>query len=259
MILCLDVGNTHIFAGVFHGEKVRFKCRYDTVQTNTSDQMGLFFLQALREAGIALTDITAIMVSSVVPNIDYSLRSACIKYLKQTPLFLQAGVKTGIKVKVPNPKEVGADIIASCMASAKHYPKQNVIIIDCGTATTISALNKEGAYIGSAILPGFRTAMQALTRNAALLSGAEILKPDGFLGNTTAKCIQVGLYYSQLGSLELITKGVSRTYFAGEKVVVIATGGFSTLLQGEPVLDAIYPDLVLEGLRLIVGQCPQGV
>src|ERR1700734_1289186 len=178
MILCLDVGNTHIFGGVFAGSEIQFRFRYDTTQLHTSDQMGVFFRSVLRENDIDPTSIKKIAIASVVPSIDYSLRSACVKYFSVEPFILQAGVKTGLKIKTVNPTEVGADLIAEAIAGVHEHPKKNIIIVDFGTATTYIAVNDRQEFLGVTILPGLKTAMEALKINAAALPEVEIIKPE---------------------------------------------------------------------------------
>src|SRR5579871_4810272 len=132
MILCLDVGNTHIFGGVFDKDEIILRFRYDTKQPHTSDQIGVFFRSVLRENNIEASKIKQIAVASVVPSIDYSLRSACIKYFDAEPFVLQAGVKTGLKIKTEHPEKVGADLVAEAIAGVHRYPKKNLIIVDFG-------------------------------------------------------------------------------------------------------------------------------
>ncbi len=156
MILCLDVGNTHIYGGVFIQGEISFRFRYDTKQIHTSDQIGIFLRSVLRENSIDPTKIAEIAISSVVPNIDYSLRAACIKYFSITPFVLQVGVKTGLKIKTVNPAEVGADLISEAIAAIHHYPNDNIIIVDFGTTTTYTAINTRQEFLGLPYYPGSR-------------------------------------------------------------------------------------------------------
>lgn len=250
MKLCLDVGNSHIFGGVFEGESIKLKFRYETKQTSTSDQLGLFLKGVLRENGIDTQKIKHIGISSVVPGLDYSLGSACIKYFNIEPFFLQPGVKTGLKIKTSHPNEVGSDLIASAIAGLARFPDKNLIIIDFGTATTYSAVNKAKEFLGVIIQAGIRVSMEALQANAAKLPPVRIMKPEKVLGKNTIHCIQSGLYYGQLGAMREIISNMTRDTFKGEKPVVIGTGGFSTLFDGENIFNTIEPDLVLDGIRL---------
>lgn len=249
MILCLDVGNSHIFGGVFADGQIKMRFRYDTKQPHTSDQIGVFFRNVLRENNVDPGKIKKIAIASVVPGIDYSLRSACIKYFDIEPFVLQAGVKTGLKIRTHNPAEVGPDLIAEAIAGVHQYPGKNLIIVDFGTATTYLAVNSKQEFLGVTILPGFKTAMEALKTNAAALPEVEIIKPEAMLGRNTIQCIQAGLYYSQLATLKELTRGISQQCFQDEPVI-IGTGGFSYLFEGEAIFTHLAPDIVLEGLHL---------
>ncbi len=251
MILCLDIGNTHIYGGVFSGEEIQLRFRYPSKQPCTSDQLGLFLKNVLRENGVDLNEIEAICLSSVVPSIDYSVRSACIKYFDITPLELKPGSKTGIKLDVKQPQEVGADRIANAVAAVEHFPNKNLLIIDFGTATTICAISKDKAFIGGAILPGLQVSINALSQNASKLPAVDILKPEHPLGKTTETNIQAGLYYGQLGAIKELISQYKGTTFQNDDPICIATGGYAYLFEEEGIYSANIPDLVLHGIRLV--------
>src|SRR5688572_174328 len=153
MLLCLDVGNSHIYGGVFAQEILTLRFRH-TSKSSTSDEFGIFLKSVLRENHCSPNSINQIAICSVVPQLDYSLRSACFKYFSIEPFFLQAGVKTGLNIKYRNPVDVGADRIANAIAATHEFPEKNLIIIDFGTATTFCVINHQKAYLGGAILPG---------------------------------------------------------------------------------------------------------
>jgi len=250
MILCLDVGNTNIFGGVFQGENIELRFRYDTKQSSSSDQLGLFLSNVLIANTIDPKKIKQIAVCSVVPSTDYSLRAACKKYFRIDPFFIQSGTKTGLNLQVKNPNEVGADRIANAIAAISLYPKKNLIIIDLGTATTFCAITAEKRYLGGAIMPGIRIAMESLSSKTAKLSAVEIVKPIQAIGRDTASNIQSGLYYGQLGAMREMTKLFIEEQFAKQPPVIIGTGGFTHLFSEEKLFDIIVPDLVLYGLKL---------
>jgi type III pantothenate kinase len=250
MILCLDVGNSHICGGVFEGDTLLLRFRYATKQLHTSDEIGVFFRSVFRENNIQPDRIKEIAIASVVPDIDYSLRAACIKYFNIEPFILEAGVKTGLKIKTAYPAEVGADLIAGAIAAIQQFPKQHLIIVDFGTATTYTAINHPQEFLGVVILPGLKIAMDALKNNAAKLPSVEITKPSQVLGRSTIESIQIGLYYSQLASLKEITLGISQHYFNGEQPAIIGTGGFSHLFSDENIFTHLEPDLILKGIYL---------
>lgn len=140
MILCIDVGNSHIYGGVFDGDEIKLRFRH-TSKVSTSDELGIFLKSVLRENNCSPETIRKIAICSVVPQVDYSLRSACVKYFSIDPFLLQAGVKTGLNIKYRNPVEVGADRIANAIAATHSFPNQNIIVIDFGTATTFCAIS----------------------------------------------------------------------------------------------------------------------
>ncbi len=248
MILCLDVGNSHIFAGVFSDNKLLLQFRYNSKDLGTSDQLGVFFRQALKENEIDPAAIEQVAIASVVPEFDYSLRSAFIKYFNREPFVIKPGVKTGLKIKVQQPTEVGADRIANAIAVSELYPKQDAIIIDFGTATTFCALTADKAYLGGVIAPGMRISMLALQIHASKLPSVEIIKAKKALGRTTDENIQAGLYYGQLALVKEVTQRLKQEAFKTSKPLVIATGGFSHLFADEGVFDKVESELVLRGL-----------
>lgn len=250
MILCLDVGNSQLFGGVYIGDELKLKFRYDSKQNSSSDQLGVFLKTVLRENNIDYKSINHIAICSVVPQWDYSLRSACKKYFAIDPFILQAGVKTGLKIKYRNPLEVGADRIANAIGATHHYPNTNILVVDFGTATTLCAISAAKEYWGGVILPGIRLSMEALQSNTAKLLSVEIVAPKSTLGRTTTESIQSGLFYGHLGAVKEIVKRSAKEVFADASVVVLGTGGFAHLFAREQIFTTIHPDLVLEGLCL---------
>ena len=162
MTLTIDVGNSNIAGGVFDGDKLILQFRQTTHRNSTSDEIGIFLRSVLRENSIDPAKITQIGICSVVPQINYSLSSAILKYFGCEPLFIQAGIKTGLKLKVANPKEVGADLIANGIGAASIHNDKDIIIVDLGTATTIQALSKDKDFLGVSILPGLKMSVQSL-------------------------------------------------------------------------------------------------
>ncbi|WED43812.1 type III pantothenate kinase [Legionella cardiaca] len=249
MMLCLDVGNSHIYGGVFAGEEIRLRFRH-TSQVSTSDELGIFLKSVLRENQCSPEAINEIAICSVVPQLDYSLRSACVKYFSVDPFFLQAGVKTGLNIKYRNPLEVGADRIANAIAATQTYPGKNIIVIDFGTATTFCVITAAKAYLGGAILPGVRLSVDALASKTAKLPAVEIIRTEQVVGRSTIESIQSGVFYGALGACrELITR-IKEESFAGQEVLVLATGGFASLFDKQAIYDYLVPDLVLQGIRL---------
>lgn len=250
MIICLDIGNTHIYGGIFDGEEIKLRFRYPSTTPCTSDVLGLFLVEILEKNGFQGSSIEAISIGSVVPELNYTVIAACKKYFSKNPLMLKAGVKTGLKITTKNPLELGADRIANAIAAIHHFPKRNILVVDFGTATTLCAISSEKAYVGGAILPGFKLSMKALSMNAAKLLDVDIVNPEIVLGQTTTSNIQSGLFYGQLGAIKEIVRRIEQSAFAANPPVLIATGGYAHLYKKEHYFAAIIPDLVLHGLRL---------
>ena len=207
MLLCIDVGNSHIYGGVFVGEEIKLRFRH-TSKVSTSDELGIFLKSVLRENQCSPDRIKNISICSVVPQLDYSLRAACVKYFGVEPFFLQAGVKTGLNIKYRNPIEVGADRIANAIAASQFYPNQQIIVIDYGTATTFCVINAQKAYLGGVIIPGVRLSVDALSHNTAKLPVVEIVKTDQVVGRSTIESIQSGIFYGVVGACREIIQQI---------------------------------------------------
>ncbi len=249
MMLSIDVGNSHLYGGVFSGDDIGLRFRH-TSSTCTSDELGIFLKTVLRENQCDPDTITAISICSVVPQLDYSLRAACIKYFGLEPFVLQAGVKTGLNIKYRNPVDVGADRIANAIAGMHFFPKKNLIIIDFGTATTFCAITTEKAYLGGAILPGVRLAVDALSKNTAKLPAVDIVKVEKAVGRSTIESIQSGVFYGALGACRELIGRIKQEAFPDKPVLVLATGGFASLFESQGLYDHHLPDLVLQGIRI---------
>lgn len=254
MILSLDVGNTTIHGGVFDHDQLQVQFRRTSEFRASSDELGLFLRGVLRENGVDPSRIAQIAICSVVPDAVYSLRGACIKYFHITPFLLQAGVKTGLKIKYRNPLEVGADRIANAIAGTHLHPEQNLIIVDFGTATTFCAINRDKEYLGGVILAGLRISMEALETKTSKLPPVEIIQMKQALGRSTIESIQSGLYFGQIGMVKEIKERLTEECFNGsqgtDRPLVLATGGFAGLFDKMGLFDAIVPDLVLKGLNI---------
>ena len=248
-MLCIDVGNSHIYGGVFANGEICLRFRH-TSKVSTSDELGIFLKNVIRENQCAPEDIRAISICSVVPQLDYSLRAACVKYFSVEPFFLQAGVKTGLNIKYRNPSDVGADRIANAIAATHRYPGKNLIIIDFGTATTFCVINAQKAYLGGVILPGIRLAVDALSTNTAKLPSVEIIKIEQVVGRSTIESIQSGVFYGAIGACREILERIKTEAFDGLDVLVLATGGFASLFDKQGIYDQHIPDLVLQGVRI---------
>jgi type III pantothenate kinase len=247
--LALDVGNAHIFGGVFNQEHLTVRFRKASRPAGSSDELGLFLRGVLRENGLDPASISQIALCSVVPEIVYSLRSCCRKYFGLDPFILQAGAKTGLKIRYRNPLEVGPDRIANAIGALHLYPNRNIIIVDFGTATTFDVVSAAREYLGGMIVPGIRIAMESLEKNTARLPTVEIVPPGDLIGRSTVEGIQSGLYYGNRAMVRELTREIREQAFGEELPVVIGTGGFSRLFERERLFDAVLPDLILVGLE----------
>lgn len=249
MLLCLDIGNTQIHGGVFDGETLRCQFRKSTRPHDSADELGIFFTSVLRENDVEPRIVTRVALCCVVPAALHALRGACLKYFQRDPFVLQAGVKTGLKVRYRNPHEVGADRIAGAIGAMLRHPRQDLIVVDCGTATTIDVVTAAGDYLGGVIMPGVAVSAGALASNTAKLPRVEIARPESVLGRTTIESIQSGLYHGQIGAVRHIVAELQREVFAGGKPRIIGTGGFARMFEGEGLFDEVAPELVLWGLK----------
>lgn len=249
MLLCLDVGNTHLLGGVFDQGKLVLRFRYATHLLGTADQFGIFLTTMLQIKGITPKHIKATAVCSVVPRCDYTLKQTIAHYFNSSYFILRAGVKTGLSIKYKNPNEVGADRIATAIGAQHAFPQKNIIIVDMSTATTLCVINKKSDYLGGVILPGIRVGMESLKANTAKLIEVDIEETFSYLGRTTRESIQNGLYYGQLGALKEIITGLKQELFPNENVMVVGTGGFVHLYKNKDLFTIMLPDLVLHGLH----------
>jgi len=252
MILCLDVGNTQVFGGVFNEGQLVTQFRRTSQLRSSSDELGVFFRSVLRENDIDPSDVSDIVICSVVPDLNYSLRACAQKYFAIDPLVLRPGVKTGLNIAYRDPKEVGADRIADAVGAMKLFPSRNLIVADFGTATTVCAVTKDKTFLGGNILPGVRLAMEALEMRTAQLPSVEIVPMQSALGTTTVESIQSGLYWSNVGMIRELVARITAQVLPEEPPLIIGTGGFVHLFAQERIFDHMVGDLILTGLLEIL-------
>ena len=253
MLLCLDVGNSQIFGGLFdESGELQVQFRRTSQLRSSSDELGVFFGGVLRENDVNPDSIREVAICCVVPDFLYSLRACCQKYFDLDPLVLRPGVKTGLKIHYRDPKEVGADRIADAVGATVMFPDQNLIVADFGTATTLCAITRNKEFLGGNIVPGVRLAMEALEERTSQLPAVEILPPRTALGRSTVESIQSGLYWSNVGMVRELISRIVAEEFADDPPLVIGTGGFAQLFNREKLFDRVVPDLILEGLKEIV-------
>ncbi len=249
MLLTIDIGNTNVTLGLYEGDKLGAHWRLATDHNRMPDEYGLQFLGLLQNAQKSLNDITGISLASVVPPLTGRVVQACREYLKQEPLVVDTGIKTGIKVRYEDPKAVGADRICDAVAVMKFHGGP-ACIIDFGTATTFNALTKDGEYLGGAITAGINLAAEALYTRAAKLPRIDLQTPPSVIGRNTVHAMQSGLLFGYVSMVEgMVTRFRSEL---GSDMKVIATGGHSEAVAKETkVIDILAPWLTLDGLRII--------
>ncbi|WP_291560627.1 MULTISPECIES: type III pantothenate kinase [unclassified Clostridium] len=253
MIFVLDVGNTNIVLGIYKEKELLVDWRLSTDHKRSSDEYGIQVRQLFEQNNIKISDIEGVIISSVVPNIMYSLEHMIRKYFDKTPIIVGPGVKTGINIKYDNPKEVGADRIVNAVSAFDIY-KSSMIIIDFGTATTFCAITKNGDYLGGTICPGVKISSDALFEKAAKLPRVELSKPETVICKNTVASMQAGIVYGYIGQVDYIVRKMKEEMMAkGEdEPIVIATGGLAKLISEESsTIDKVESFLTLDGLRII--------
>jgi type III pantothenate kinase len=260
MLLVLDVGNTNTVLGVFakaakddaaspHYEHIVANWRVATIATQTVDEYGVLFRNLFAMEKIEVKGIGGIVVSSVVPPLDSTLRQVCERYFDKKPLFIEPGVKTGMPVLYDNPAEVGADRIVNSVAAFEKFGGP-CIVVDFGTATTFDCVSAKGEYQGGVICPGIGISADALFEKTARLPRVDIRKPARVIGSTTVGSLQSGLYYGYLGLVDGILDRLLEEM--GRETTVVATGGLATLIgTGSKHIKHVDDLLTLDGLRLI--------
>lgn len=250
MLLVIDVGNTNITLGVFRDEVLLGTFRMTTKLPRTSDEYGITLKELVERQGILSTDITEVIVSSVVPDIMHSLGSSIIKYFGIKPIVVSAGIKTGIRIVTENPRQIGADRIVDAVAAYTIHGGP-VLVIDFGTATTYDLVGEEGTFEAGVTAPGIRISARAMWADAVLLPAIEIKKPDSILAKETISSMQAGLVYGQIGQTEYIVSKIKEES-GYENLKVIATGGLGKIIANETeVIDIYDSQLTLKGLRII--------
>jgi len=249
MLLTIDIGNTNVALGVFEGEQLRATWRLATGVNKMADEYAALLLNLLHHQGLDTSDIKEVALCSVVPPLLGTFEELLERYFHISPLVVGPGVKTGVRIRMDNPREVGTDRIVNT-AAAHHLYSGSVIVTDLGTATTFDTVSKEGEYLGGAIAPGIVTAAEALFMRAAALPRVELVRPTHAIGTSTITAMQSGIVFGYVGLIEGIVARIQQEL--GEKATVVATGGYAELMARETaVIDRVNPDLTLIGLRLI--------
>lgn len=252
MLLAFDVGNTNIVLGVFEGERLIKDWRMKTDKNKSADEYGMLIHQLFEYAGIDMSKVTDVIISTVVPPVLYTLQHLSRKYFHKKAIVVGPGVKTGMIIKYDNPKQIGSDRIVNAVAAYDKYGGP-LIIIDIGTATTFCAISGKGEYLGGTISPGLKISSDALFEKTAKLPRVELEEPGKVICKNTIESMQSGLVYGHVGLVEYIVHRMKKELAPdGGKVTVIATGGMAGLIKGiSDCIDYVERQLTLEGLRLI--------
>lgn len=249
MILAIDVGNTNIVLGVYKDDELLVHWRIATDKNKTEDEYGMLIKSLIEHHQLTFQDIDGVIISSVVPPLVYALEKMAKKYIKRNPIIVGPGIKTGVKIEIENPKEVGADRIVNTVAALEIYGAP-LIIIDFGTATTFDYIDERGAYQGGAIAPGIGISTEALYQRAAKLPRIELNKPENIVGKNTVSAMQSGIIFGFAGQVDAIVERMLKV--SPKKPKVIATGGLAGLIASESkTIEIVNPLLTLEGLIMI--------
>ena len=250
VLFVMNVGNTNILMGAYEGKKLLAHWRLATNKERTADEYGMFFTGLFNNEKLDIKGIEAIIISSVVPPVMYSLEHAIRKYFNKEPILIGPGIKTGINIKYENTKELGADRIVNAVAGYELYGGP-LIVVDFGTATTYNAINSKGEFLGGVICPGIKISAEALFLRTAKLPRIELTKTENIIGRSTAVSMQAGIFHGYVGQVNYIV-GKIKKEMKEENIKVIATGGLARFIASEAEeIDEINALLTLEGLRII--------
>ena len=254
MLLALNVNNTNTVIALFPMQagmpgELRITWRISTRHAQTADEYGIMIRNLLQGEGVASSEITGIIIASVVPPVDWILRTFCERYFQQKPVFIEPGVKTGLPILTDHPGEVGADRVANCVGAFEQYGGP-CIVVDFGTATNFDVVSRKGEFLGGAIAPGLMISAEALFARAARLPRVEIKRPPKVIGTNTVDNLQIGLFYGHIGLVDSILEKMIAEL--GPETTCVATGGLSHLIAGESkYIKHVNDTLTLEGLRMI--------
>jgi len=257
MLLALDVGNTNTVLGLYRLDEdppaLAAHWRVTTHRTQTVDEYGVFFVNLFEMHGMKPEHVTHIIISSVVPPVETTLRRVCEEYFHVDPMFVEPGIKTGMPMLIDNPTELGADRLADCIAAYERYGGP-CIVVDFGTATKFEVISERGEYMGGAIAPGLGLSADALFSRAARLSRVDIKRPAKVIGTNTVTHLQSGLYFGYIGLVDGILERILAELGAesGKEPRIVATGGLARMIaEDSRYIHEIDELLTLEGLRIL--------
>ena len=249
MLLVLDIGNSNIVMGAYDGAKLLRHWRISTDRQKTGDEYGILINELFHYQGLSLSDIQAIIISSVVPPLVVPLRKMCERYFHIRPLIVGPGIRTGIRLNYENPRSIGADRIVNVIGAHEQYGGP-LIVIDIGTATTFDIVAENGDFLGGVIAPGLGSSAEALFQQAAQLPRIELVPPKTVVCRSTIQGMQAGIIYGYVGQIDAIVRRIKAELAMEMKVV--ATGGFARMVAKESqTIDKVDHFLTLTGLRVL--------
>ena len=252
MILAVDVGNSNIVIGGIDGMDILFEARLRTDTTKTSDEYCIDLKMILEVYHVNSSDVEGAIISSVVPQVLNSMKTAVMKLTGHTPLVVGPGLKTGLNIKIENPAQTGADLVVGSVAALREH-KAPLIVIDMGTATTMIVLDETGAFIGGSISPGVRISMDALTNGTALLPGLQLDAPKKAIGRNTIDCMRSGIMLAHACMIDGMVERMEAEL--GCKTTVVATGGIAKFVLPMCRTPILYDkDLLLKGLATLYAE-----
>lgn len=250
MLLAVNVGNTNIRFGVYDDSKLIAHWKVGTNREWTADEFGMYFINFFNHEKLAIEDIEAVIIASVVPPVMFSLEHAIERYLKKDPILIGPGIKTGINIKYENPRELGADRIVNAVAAYEIYGGP-VIVVDFGTATTFNAISSKGEFLGGVICPGIKIAADALYQRTAKLPRIDLTKHGAVIARNTSAGMQSGVFHGYVGQVNYLVNKIKQE-MKEENIKVVATGGLAKFIASEAeTIDEVNGRLTLEGLRII--------
>lgn len=249
MLLAIDIGNSNIVIGGIENDQIKFEARIATDRIKTSDQYGVEIKNILNLFEVSPQQVEDCIISSVVPPVFNAVRTGVIKLTGLTPMVVGPGIKTGLNIQMDNPASVGSDLIVAAVAALQEY-QAPLMLIDMGTATTITVVDKDNTYIGGAIIPGVRVSAEALSSRAAQLPGIQLDRPKRAIGKNTVECMRSGIMFGAAAMLDGMIERMEAEL--GKQTTVVATGGIAQFVA--PLCKReirLEKDLLLKGLNII--------
>lgn len=249
MLLAIDIGNSNIVIGGIENDQIKFEARIATDRIKTSDQYGVEIKNILNLFEVFPQQVEDCIISSVVPPVFNAVRTGVIKLTGLTPMVVGPGIKTGLNIQMDNPASVGSDLIVAAVAALQEY-QAPLMLIDMGTATTITVVDKDNTYIGGAIIPGVRVSAEALSSRAAQLPGIQLDRPKRTIGKNTVECMRSGIMFGAAAMLDGMIERMEAEL--GKQTTVVATGGIAQFVA--PLCKReirLEKDLLLKGLNII--------